>query len=331
MTNSSLLSTPLAALGRTADVELVEHGGTRLCRVGLRGAEPRDWIASNVEALRAAMLEYGAVAIRQVHAGDDAELGRLAELIGGTTLDYTERSTPRSKVTGKVYTSTHYPADQAIPQHNESAYSANWPDNLFFYCALAAEAGGETPVADSAAVLAQMPAEIRERFSTGVIYTRAYHEGVGLPWQEVFQTTDRAEVEAYCAGNGITTIWSGDTLRTRQRRPAVIDHPLTGATVWFNQAHLFHINNLPADVRESLLSIYAEEDLPRNAYCGDGSPITDEEFDAIRGAFDPPTLAAPWETGDLMMIDNLLVSHGRRPFTGDRRVLVAMTKRADVG
>jgi alpha-ketoglutarate-dependent taurine dioxygenase len=32
-----------------------------------------------------------------------------------------------------------------------------------------------------------------------------------------------------------------------------------------------------------------------------------------------------WNTGDLLVIDNVLVGHGRRPFTGSRRVLVAMT------
>ncbi|MBB5803617.1 alpha-ketoglutarate-dependent taurine dioxygenase [Saccharothrix ecbatanensis] len=328
MADSALAETPFAALRATADVEVVEHNGTRLCRVSPHGDNPRAWITENVELVRAAMLDCGAVMIKQVPAEDDSQLGVIAEQIGGRTLDYTERSTPRSKVTGKVYTSTHYPADQSIPQHNESAYSANWPDNLFFYCALAAETGGETPVADSAAVLAQLPEELVDRFAShGVIYTRAYHDAVGLPWQEVFQTNDREEVEKYCAANGITTQWSGDMLRTRQLRPALVTHPLTGKTVWFNQAHLFHVNNLPEDVRESMLSIFSEEDLPRHAYCGDGSPITDEEFDLITRAFDPPLLAEPWETGDLLMIDNILVSHGRRPFTGDRRILVAMTKR----
>ncbi|HEY0700750.1 MAG TPA: TauD/TfdA family dioxygenase, partial [Micromonospora sp.] len=218
MADSDLIDAPLATLGANADVEVVEHNGTRLCRVRPNG-DPQTWVADNVAGLRAALLAYGAVMVKQVPARDDAELGRLAELIGGQTLDYTERSTPRSKVTGKVYTSTHYPADQTIPQHNESAYSANWPDNLFFYCALAAESGGETPVADSEAVLNQLPTDLVKRFTdNGVIYTRAYHDAVGLPWQEVFQTTERGEVEAYCAANGITTQWSGDLLRTRQWR-----------------------------------------------------------------------------------------------------------------
>ena len=330
MSTQNLVDTPLAGLRTGATASLIEHNGTRLVRVEPHD-DPQTWLDRHAGAVRAALLEYGAVMVKNVPADDDENLGRVAEVIGGQTLDYTERSTPRSKVAGKVYTSTHYPADQAIPQHNESAYSHNWPDNVFFYCALAARTGGETPIADSAATLANVPADLAARFAEqGVIYTRAYHDAVGLPWQEVFQTTDRAEVEAYCAANEITTMWSGDMLRTRQRRPAVIDHPVTGRTVWYNQAHLFHVNNLPADVRESLLSIYDVDDLPRHAYFGDGSPITDEDFDAITAAFEPPVLAEPWDTGDLLVIDNVLVSHGRRPFTGDRRILVAMTKRPPV-
>jgi alpha-ketoglutarate-dependent taurine dioxygenase len=327
MSTQDLVDSPLSALGTSAAATLLEHNGTRMVRVEPND-DPQAWLIGHADAVRAALLEYGAVMVKNVPTDDDEHLGRVAELIGGQALDYTERSTPRSKVAGKVYTSTHYPADQTIPQHNESAYSLGWPDNVFFYCALAAETGGETPIADSAATLANVPADLAARFAEqGVVYTRAYHEAVGLPWQEVFQTTDRAEVEAYCAANEITTTWSGDMLRTRQRRPAVIDHPITGRTVWYNQAHLFHVNNLPADVRDSLLSIYDVDDLPRHAYFGDGSPITDEDFDAITAAFQPPVLAEPWDTGDLLVIDNVLVSHGRRPFTGDRRILVAMTKR----
>ena len=31
-----------------------------------------------------------------------------------------------------------------------------------------------------------------------------------------------------------------------------------------------------------------------------------------------------WERGDVAVIDNMLASHGRTPFDGERRVLVAM-------
>ncbi|MEU1310632.1 TauD/TfdA family dioxygenase [Streptomyces cinnamoneus] len=312
-----------------ADVETIEHNGTRLVRVLPRhDGDHRAWFTRNNWALRASMYEHGAVMVKNSGLAAQGELAVLAEEIGGITLDYNERSTPRSRVTGKVYTSTEYPADQTIPQHNEASYSTNWPHNVFFFCALAAASGGETPVADSGAVLDRLPAGLVERFAErGVLYTRTYRKGMGLSWQEGFQTDDKGRVESYCRDNDIQTEWDGDVLRTRQRRDAVITHPVTGRKVWFNQAHLFHVNALPEDVREGLLELCGEDGLPRNAYYGDGTPITAEEHRAVTAAFEETTLAEEWSTGDLMMVDNILTTHGRRPFTGDRKVLVAMTQR----
>ncbi len=312
-----------------ADTELAEHHGTQLLRVVPDTTDHRAWFSANAGALRAAMYEHAAVMVKASGLTDDAELAMIAEEIGGRTLEYNERSTPRSRVTGKVYTSTEYPQDQTIPQHNESAYSRNWPHNVFFYCARAAETGGETPVADSAAVLRALPADLVRRFEDkdGVLYTRTYRTGMGLSWQEGFQSDDKGYVESYCADHGIETAWDGDVLRTRQRRPAVMVHPVTGRKVWFNQAHLFHVHALPEAVREGLLEICGEDGLPRNAYYGDGTPITADEIATIRGVYDERTLAEPWRTGDVLMIDNILTSHGRRPFTGERKVVVAMTQR----
>lgn len=316
-----------------AEAELVERHGTRLVKVTPRqGVEYRDWFAANVEALRAAMYEHAAVMVKNSGLAEQAELATMAELVGGQTLEYNERSTPRSRVTGKVYTSTEYPPDQTIPQHNESSYSANWPHNLYFFCAKAAATGGETPLADSATVLDRLPADLVRRFEErGVLYTRTYRTGMGLSWQEGFQTEDKADVEAYCAKHGIETRWEDDVLLTRHRRPAVVAHPVTGKRVWFNQASLFHVSALPKDVREGLLEICGEDRLPRNAYYGDGTPITADEVATIGAAFEESTLAEPWDTGDVMMIDNLLTSHGRKPFTGERKVLVAMTQRPSTG
>ncbi|GCB53363.1 TauD/TfdA family dioxygenase [Streptomyces sp. NL15-2K] len=316
-----------------ADTDVLEHHGTRLVRVRpSAGGDHRAWFSANTEALRSAMYEHAAVMVKDSGIVQQAELAELAEEIGGRTLEYNERSTPRSRVTGKVYTSTEYPQDQSIPQHNESAYSENWPHNLFFFCALAAQSGGETPVADSTAVLDRLPGDLVRRFEDkGVLYTRTYRTGMGLSWQEGFQSDDKGYVESYCADHGIETQWDGDVLRTRQRRPAVMTHPVTGQKVWFNQAHLFHVHALPEAVREGLLEICGMDGLPRNAYYGDGTPITADEIGTILGVFDETTLAEPWGTGDVLMIDNLLTSHGRRPFTGDRKVLVAMTQREAAG
>ena len=85
-------------------------------------------------------------------------------------------------------------------------------------------------LADVRAVLARIPADVRERFEQhGMMLVRNFNLGFGLPWQDVFQTADRAEVEAYCGANDIHFEWGeGDHLRTSQVRPTVRRHPVTG-------------------------------------------------------------------------------------------------------
>jgi alpha-ketoglutarate-dependent taurine dioxygenase len=227
-----------------------------------------------------------------------------------------------------VYTSTEYPAHQSIPLHNEQAYSRDWPMKIWFYSMIAAKSGGETPIADSREVYRRIPAAIRERFvSKGLMYVRNFGNGLDVAWEDVFNTEDREVVEAYCKAHGIVCEWKDDgELRTRQTCQAVAVHPVTGDNVWFNQAHLFHISNLQAEVRESLLDIVDEEDLPRNVYYGDGSAIEDEVLAQIRAVLDECAISFPWQEGDVLMLDNMLSAHARSPFEGPRKVIVAMAE-----
>jgi len=281
-------------------------------------------VEAQLPQVRAHLRDHGAILLRGLPA--DLELfNRVTETIGGALLTYTERSTPRSNVAGNIYTSTEYPPAESIPMHNENSYSASWPARLFFLCDTAAETGGATPIADSRAMYRLLPEDLRERFAGGVVYTRAFREGLGLTWQEAFQTEDRAVVEDYCARNGQTFEWTEDGLRTRHVRPSFVVEEHTGDTVWFNQANLFHVSSLGEEVSEALLELYPEADLPRNAYFADGSPIPVEDLAKIREVYDEVSYAFPWQSGDIMVINNMLMAHGREPFTGKRRILVAMT------
>jgi alpha-ketoglutarate-dependent taurine dioxygenase len=96
--------------------------------------------------------------------------------------------------------------------------------------------------------------------------------------------------------------------------------------VWFNQAHLFHISNLEPVVRKELLTSFKQEDLPRNAYYGDGSPIEDFILDEMRSCYQQATTVFLWEEGDVLLLDNMLTAHGRTPFSGSRRVVVGMAE-----
>ncbi|MGZ9706473.1 TauD/TfdA family dioxygenase [Pseudomonas sp. GNP013] len=278
------------------------------------------------DSLDASLRTVGGVLFRGFTVATPIDFKRFAASFGAPLASYEFGSTPRSKVFAGVYSSTEYPAHQFIPLHNEQAYTRPWPSRIWFHCIKASETGGETPICDSRLIYQRMPAEIRELFaSRELLYVRNYSGALDLPWQQVFNTEDRAQVERYCQDNGIEWEWKTDgELRTRQRCPAVLQHPETGEWVWFNQAHLFHVSAIEPAVRASLLAAVGEENLPRHVYFGDGSPIADALLDSVRAVYDQTAVSFPWQAGDILMLDNRLVAHGRNPYTGDRKVIVAM-------
>jgi alpha-ketoglutarate-dependent taurine dioxygenase len=287
----------------------------------LLAAFPR--LRSEIEAQVATV---GGVLLRGFDVPSVASFRAFATAFGHPLLSYEFGSTPRTEVGGGIYTTTEYPAHQSIPLHNEQAYTRMWPMKAWFHCVTPAAEGGETPIADSRAIYRRMPARIRDRFAPGIVYVRNYGD-FDVCWQKVFNSERRDDVEAFCRNAGIRWEWkaNGD-LRTIQLCQAVESHPVSGEMVWFNQAHLFHVSNLQVEVRESLEDLLGVENLPRNAYFADGSPIPDEMLDQVRDVLEAETVSFPWQRGDVTMLDNMLVAHGRAPFEGPRNVIVAMAE-----
>jgi alpha-ketoglutarate-dependent taurine dioxygenase len=193
---------------------------------------------------------------------------------------------------------------------------------------LAASEGGETPIADIRRIYARVSPSVRERFAErGWMYVRNFGAGFGLPWQSVFQTTDKTIVEEHCRKNGIEFEWKeNDGLRTRAIRPAIHRHPRTGETVWFNHATFFHVTTLEPAVREMLRVEFSEIDLPTNSFYGDGSPIEDAVLEELREIYRSEEVVFPWQKDDVLMLDNMLMAHGRRPYAGERKILVGMAE-----
>ncbi|SPB18000.1 SyrP protein [Caballeronia novacaledonica] len=317
------------AVINTTDERAIECNGTRVLELRPKDGGPLDAFMPALQPrIERGMREFGGVLLRGFDALGADGLDDIASRFGPTLHAYEFGSTPRSKIGKGVFSSTEYPADQWIDQHNEQSYTLRWPASIFFYCETAAEENGATPVADSRAVYRRLDPALRRRFAERqIMYVRNYGNGLDLPWEQVFGTSDRAEVERYCRANRIACEWldDGDALRTRQVCQSELRHPLTGETVWFNQAHLFHVSNLPVDVRDALLEVVDEDRLPRNTFYGDGTPIEPATLDEIRAVYRDTMLAFAWQPGDLLALDNVLMSHGRAPFKGRRRVLVAMT------
>jgi alpha-ketoglutarate-dependent taurine dioxygenase len=306
-------------------------GGTSLPLILQAAAEDVDlvsWAEANRAFIADELAEHGALLFRGFHGTDLTGFDRFIRTVSGELLAYSERSSPRSQVEGRIYTSTEYPADQTIFLHNENSYAHTWPLKVFFLCSTPPQQGGATPVADCRQVFASIDPGIRQRFiEKGVTYVRNFSEEVGLSWQTVFGTTDPDEVAVRCRAAGYDVEWTGPgRLRTKRVGPAAVAHPRSREWTWFNHATFFHVTTLEPNLRDALLAQYAEEDLPSNTYYGDGSPIEPAVLDHLRGAYEGAKVRLPWQAGDVLMLDNMLVAHGREPFVGPRQIRVGMSE-----
>jgi len=284
-----------------------------------------EWVAGNRQFLEERLLEHGALLFRRFSIESVPEFEKFAGAICPDLFgEYGDL--PREELGGKVYGSTPYPSDERILFHNESSHMHQWPMLIWFYCVQPAQQGGESPIIDCRRIYQELDPSIRDKFERkGLMYVRNFTDGLDVSWQDFFHTTDRKAVEEYCRQASIDFEWKGDnSLRTRQVGPAVIKHPQTGQLAFFNQLQLHHISCLAPAVRESLLSMMPEEDLPRNVYYGDGTQIETSVMESIGELYDRLGVSFRWQRHDVLMLNNMLVAHSRNPYLGERKIVVAL-------
>ena len=304
-----------------------DPGRPPLLRADPAGDAP-GWAAEHREAVRGVVAEHGSVLVRGLGLVDVAEAGAVFRSLTTTLVDEREAFAPREPHPGGVYSATPWPPNQPMCMHHELSYTLDPPGLLMFACLRAPTEGGATALADAPSVLEALPAELVERFEReGWLLTRSYNDEIGATVAESFGTEDRATVEQYCRANAIEVEWQPDgSLRTRQRRPAVVRHPVSGRRCWFNQVAFLNEWTLAPEVREYLVEVYGADGLPFTTRFGNGDPIGEDVVSVINEAYESLTAREPWQAGDLLLVDNVRTAHSREPYRGPREVVVAMAE-----
>ncbi|MDR6673221.1 TauD/TfdA family dioxygenase [Xanthomonas sp. 1678] len=279
------------------------------------------------EELETLLTRHGAILFRGFAMTSPATFDAFISSVSSDAMFYSERSSPRHAVYRNIYTSTDHPADKEIVQHSEQSYNRSFPRKIFFYCETPSAKGGATPLADARKIYRRIPQETIAQFEARHYrYSRCFWQVMGTTWQTTFQTDSKDQVEDYCRRNDIHFEWHpDDVLKTYQVRRTTAYHPVSGEACWFNHCAFFNLLSLDEDTQEILRDSFEPNELPNQTFYGDGEEIPDEIIRQLQQAYLAERTEFFWQKGDLLMIDNVLVTHGRRSFEGERSILCGMS------
>ena len=299
--------------------------------LGSQTISAQQWMGENQETVHDAIADHGAVLFRNTGISSPETFERFCTTLTPDLASYVGGGSPRTRISGGVYTSTEYVSRVSIPLHCEASYLQQMPSRLWFYCHQPSDVGGRTPIGDMRRVAARLDPDLVDRFrKKGLLYVMnmSARDGFGKTWCDTYETQDRDVAERRVRDQGHECEWTGDgTLRVLMRQAAERAHPTTGAPIWVNQAVNWHAAHLGMDRFRSLERVYgAQINFPKSVLFDDGTEIDIEDILAIQNALATEEVRFDWRQGDVLLLDNNLISHGREPFRGERKVFVALAE-----
>jgi alpha-ketoglutarate-dependent taurine dioxygenase len=285
-----------------------------------------EWVAARRGELLRQAADHGVVLFRGFPLATAEDFDAFVAAFGLANFPYYESLSNAVRVnrTPRVFTANEAPPDVTIYLHHEMAQTPIYPSRLFFFCEHPAATGGATPVCRSDVLWERLvercPAFCRELEAKGLRYSHVMpaendaKSGMGRSWQNTLRATTRAEAEGRLTDLGYAWEWlaDGGVRATTPVLPAVRKLP-DGRTTFFNQ--LIAASQGWKDGRN---------DPSKAITFGDGTPL--DRAGAVEAARLGDELAfdVPWHQGDVALVDNFVAMHGRRTFTGTRKVLASL-------
>ncbi|WCJ40875.1 2-oxoglutarate (2OG) and Fe(II)-dependent oxygenase superfamily protein [Euphorbia peplus] len=288
-----------------------------------------DSFKSEKPRLESLLHKAGAILFRGFPITTASEFNDVVIAFGYEDLPYVGGAALRSKVIGRVSTANEAPPDQKLHFHHEMSQLPEFPSKVFFYCEVEPASGGETPLVLSHIVYERIkekyPDFMEKLEEHGLIYIRVLGEDddpsspIGRGWKSTFLTDDRSVAEERAAKMGTKLEWLEDG-RVRMitgPMPAIKYDESRSRKIWFN-------NLAGAYTRSDDNSNYNY--LMKVVTFGNGEALPDEIICYCQRILEDESISIPWQTGDVLLIDNLAILHTRNSFIPPRRVLASLCK-----
>ncbi len=286
------------------------------------------YLKSNRAEVDQLLKNAGAVLFRGFDVASPEGFDEAVGAYGDDNFAYKESlsNAVRINVTPRVFTANEAPPETSIYLHHEMAQTPIYPSKLFFYCQIAADKGGATPLCRSDILLEKLAMEEPEivdafaakgvRYSSTMPLENDAGSGQGRSWRSTLNCEDKAGAEARLQALGYEWTWGEDqSLRATTPVLKAVRQLDDGRRVFFNQ----------------LIAAYrgwsdSRNDASKSISFGDGTPITPDHMASGIRLADELSFDLKWQPSDVALIDNFAVMHGRRPFEGKRRVLASLIK-----
>ncbi|MEO0955924.1 MAG: TauD/TfdA family dioxygenase [Pseudomonadota bacterium] len=284
------------------------------------------FVSNHKQEINAALASTGTVLFRGFDVPSPQQFDAAINAYDEDGFSYAESlsNAVRENVTPRVFTANEAPPDVEIFLHHEMAQTPIYPEKLFFYCEISPERGGATPVCRSDIVMEQIETNhpvLASKFETlGLRYTHTMpnapdpESGQGRSWRDTLSVNSETEAEARLSKLGYDWRWLDDgNLRVTSPVLDAVKTLPDGRKVFFNQ----------------LIAAFrgwsdARNDPNKSTTFGNGEPIDPENMQTIIEISDRVTFDLHWQAGDVALLDNYQVMHGRRPYEGKRRVLASL-------